>query len=451
MASENAIAPRRTRRTLLIGIGVLLIAVAIIWTDAKLTRAAHNGFVPAATHWTASSANFPAFLSSAAATPEYRRARASVALPPENLALDIRKAAGIRPTAARWRVWLGSRAAIAKSDDGIGVCVRPGAMLRVLSAVGIAPRGNEPRQRQRYWYAWRDGFLIVSESPEYVRACLDDDAVSVPQTSEGAALTVARNLEPRATITVQAREGFPCRGRIDLQFTPPGTALSLANAWPQTPIVGIAGGDPREVLNVVLDLAEDLPLLEHVRFAIEQMKQELPEGWATGGAEYAFALAGIDESEDLPIPELALMLRGNTAGVLPEMPEAALPFEWNGAPGWLRPWLGSKLSIGVSAWGGTRTIATQERLMPRYVRQLVDAPAVNADMALQIDWTQLGPAIDRLLLKAARNELLPRMNERDVEQHLSPYVRMLEPVGVCRMRGIVRDDELWFEGALAGE
>jgi hypothetical protein len=436
------------RRAFALAAAIVLVG-ALLALDARVTSSASLGFIPANARWTAHSADFPAFLEHVQETAAYHRVRAAASLPAENFWLNTRTATGIRPTPARFRHWLGHHLAAASTGDGFGICVRPGIVLRTASLFAGTSRELRLHTYGDYTYAWRDGFLIASKSRTYVQACLDASAETLRVSMPAASLTIEHRGDPKLAVTFDAKEGIPCRGRIERAFAKPQTALTLPGAWPEAPIVAVAGADATDVLDLLREILEDMPMTAYLNQTLDAMRDQLPEDLAREGGEFSLGLTGVDMTEELPIPELALLVRGETAGILPERPQNAVPIEWHGAPGWYRPWLGPKLAICAAAWERTRYLASQERLMPRIVRQLNDATPVDKHALVAVDWKRAAPIARDIILRAAERELIHRMNKSDVERQIVPYVEMIAALGAARLVGIVQDSATTFEGTLA--
>ena len=135
--------------------------------------------------------------------------------PFEAFELAVRKATGVRPTPLRWDVWMGPRFVWSRWNGTQGMCAHPGLLLRAVHAWrslwGARPDAEGVYACAGQYYAWRDGFLLVSPSPEYVKAALDSPLVDQLHEGNDTSLLVQWN---DGDLRVH-RTGLPVEGTLN--------------------------------------------------------------------------------------------------------------------------------------------------------------------------------------------------------------------------------------------
>ncbi len=125
-----------------------------------------------------------------------------------------------------------------------------------------------------------------------------------------------------------------------------------------------------------------------------------------------------------------------------------VPYEWNGQPGLVVPWLGEKMALCLGRDGPNWLAATQEPRMSALVGRLDAGRPVTADMSVEVNWRKAGACAEALIRQAAAAELISRMDLNDVETQLVPWARALGRLGRLRLEFRSKGDRLAFEGFL---
>lgn len=486
LGGEAAPEETKTKRKRVWSAGLLLLApivlaAACVLGDAWLKTAGGPDACPEEAVWTVASDGLTGFWAKAAKTGAVRRIgvdwpRLPAAL--EGLFTGLVpspwRSAAEWPTADRWGRWLGPRFLAAGSAEGWGICVRPGLLFRGVcrfrqwrgTVRETASGAHILYAYGNVFYAWRGGALIVSRSPEYVLASLESkpSAMDLPSMPDTLFIRLARPVPMDMQVT--ATREFAVTGRVCIPLTFKSASLSLADVWPDAPLLAVACSscDGLESLaawcgDQVLGTPELSVVAEPLRFLGRQVQWDrLPADWGRDIDECALAVVDVDMTQVLPVPEVALALRqtGGLRGVHPLMGLLTdvdrWPFEWQGSPGWVAPWWGEEATLCLGQSGQDWLLTSQEPLMAALAGRLQSGEPVEAAMALRIDWRKLEACAEHLLREAAALELIPRMNAEDVEATLLPPLRPLAELGTLRL-DFNADTDGWvaFNGKLAQE
>jgi hypothetical protein len=465
----------RRWRALILAAIVLLLLGSI---DALLKTTAEPGYCPENPLWTLAIDDFPGFYaalgtcdSSKAAIPELRKPLADVAR-------GIRLATGIRPTPLRCRVWFGNKLLAAYTEEGIGFCVHPGLLTRLVylycHLIARTPTEEGVSRFGSFCYGWREGFLIVSPSSSYVRASLMAAKPSV-ESPEGRREMRLAWAGSKGALRVRPEDGLPVDGWIQGQLAPRrADGLSLSESWPAPPLMSVVVSRWSDLkilaglARVGLEYASQRLLDEETRQQILSMAAEgveylstqidtdaLPKDWDRSVDECALALWDIDTGETIPVPELALVLHSAEPAFGPHPFEKVLaadngiPHEWDGRPGIVIPWMGEKLMLCLATRDQDRLLTTQEPLMAELIGAEITGRPREADAALALNWAKAGHCAGALLARAADLELVPRMNRKDVEIEWMPYIRAASHLGTLDLQATSRDGRIVFQGFLA--
>jgi len=467
------VVPLRALRPWRALLGVLVVVVVLGSIDARMKRPpsgpGREGYCPSSARWTAAAADFGWTCGALQQSDAGARVADELSEQVAACRLAVRKMTGIRPTALRWRVWMGHRLLAAVSDEGVGVCVRHGLLMRAASAVHrlVGERGGSAgiRVHAGMSYAWREGF-------EYVAASLSSDPIKLAGAGDG--LRVQWHGERPWLLRLLPRDGWPVSGWISGTIARRDTPLSLPEAWPDAPIVSVTASHctglayvlsstGAALSNILADAVREGRRFNDLSSAVRLLEEKalrwplapLADGWDTPVDECSLALLDLDTSETLPVPELALVMRcaEPVTGDHPLMPwafgDTAIDYEWDARPGVLAPWVGEKLTLCLGRSGNDWLTASQEPVMAALNGRLKEAPSVDADAAARVDWASLTECAEDLLRTGVALELVPRMDVAGLEERVLPFVRAMGALG--RLEIEVRDEggRLAFEGFLA--
>lgn len=444
-----------------------ILVVLFVWSDRRIKASALGaGYCPESATCIVAAEDFGRFLSGVAASDALYRLKEEWPRPLASVELALRKQTGIRPTPARWRLWLGYRLVAAHAQEGTGICVYPGLLLRILGPVHRFLTGTPEEEVSVFgnlFYGWRDGFLVASSSRKYVEATLRAGPLDVEASRRSDELLIHWRGPREGVLRVQGRDHLPLDGWVKLGITPRTEPLTLVDVWPRPPTMSITAtkwSDIRTVLDVIDEAAgrwENWHKLKGsaVRFVERWNLGPLPENWDADVDHCSLALTGIDVSETLPVPEVAFVMRstGAIGSTHPLHPLAAtlaiIPYEWQGVEGELAPILGEKASLCLGRYGNDWLATSQEPLMRELSGNLHESVPVAADIVLRADWRQIGETMERLLEKAGSLELVPRKHKEEVDADLAPMARGIACLGLLELTGRIREGRLVFNGCLA--
>lgn len=447
-----------------------LAALALIaWADQRVVDSAPlHGLRPKDADWIMSTTDFPGFWKRLEHGDVFQRLEEDWSRPQSAFELAVRQASGIRPTPLRWRIWLGQRLTLAHAPEGIGLCVYPGILLRAVGSVDqlLGPAADESgvRSSRGTYYAWRGGNLIVSQSHDYVQACLQDGDTGPLRSSVGGELAFQWGAPYEGYLRTLPGSGLRIEGRIKAPFRDGDRPLTLTNAWPSTPLAAITvrrAADLR-LLGAILDRAVGATqeLTEAKRLAGLVWGQwgmdALPDGWDADVDHLAIMVQDINVDETLPVPTGAAVFRSASAANGPH-PLAALaenrrtiPYEWQGQPGVYIPLLGEQCSLCLGQYGRDWIATSDEPEMAALAGALSPGPveAADVDLTIRVSWDKTAAVVKSLVFRAAQLELIPGVNGDDVQQNLPPVMDALSHLGTMELDGRAGDGWLAFEGAL---
>ena len=445
--------------------------------DAWLKATPDPGYCPENAFCTLAADDFPSFYAALWSCDLSEAVSPEIHGPLADVSRGIRLGTGIRPTPIRWRVWLGSKFVAAYSEDGSGICVHPGLLLRLADVyrrvVQRVPEEEGVRRFGSLFYGWRDGFVVVSASRSYVQSSL---AAPAPVLEPSRGRDEMRITWPgsEGVLRIRARDGLPAEGWFRGSLTQRTSPLTLAGAWPRPPLFAISASRWTDLKTLIVEAGNALQfaargiLDEETRgqvfaagtqlagYTSAQFRSDrLAKGWDLSADECAAALWDLDTDETTPVPELAFVFRGEGPAfgahpldkALPR--EDAIPHEWEGRPGIVIPWLGEKLMLCLAGRDRDWLLTTREPLMAELIGAQAAGPPIYADAALTLDWSKAGRCAATLVQKASDLELIPRMNRKDVEREWMPYVRAATRLGSLHLYGTARDGRVVFKGLLA--
>ena len=462
------------RGWLLLGLALVgFIVLAAI--DQDLKEPPHGGFCPDGASITVSSASWPAFWGGVDSTDVGRAAAESLAELTYKAGLPVLRRTGVRPTPARWRLWLGPTLLAGWQGEGKwGVCVHPGVLARFahglnrvltgqmgVQAVYRLGRGPGRDAGVPIYYAWRDGFLMFSPGAGYLRAARD--ASSWQGESEAPEhLVLAWRGQSPVRISLAPSDGLPARVLLAAPFGAEPGLLRLPDAWPDAPMLAVSAGSWSHARALARAVGSVLP-----RGTSEALSERflplageawdfsrLTDGWADGLAECAFAVHMGEGG-----PNVAVALRRRDAGEQSEhpllaavSPEERIPTAWGpGALGVLAPRLGERWVMcldeepAMNLWLATTSEASMARLRGR----IAPGEGMLADYAFLVRWPVAGQALADLLRALVRSELVLGWGGEDWAGVAETLETIAPHLGTARLVGKSDGREVVFEGPLA--
>ncbi len=447
--------------------GALLLLFVLVVFDQLLKHPPHVGFCPEDTDWVAVSQDLPRFWAALAGTPEGKAVSEELSRPLHMASLWGRSATGVRPTPLRWRAWMGGQALAAGDGREWLLCVRPGLLARLADVVsGFLSKDEEGGVRRYglFFYAWRDGFLLVSPWKTWVHRGLEAPVYTgeLEQVKGPEALAIAFRGERSARLEFHASPGIPVSGRVANRPGGSTGELRLTGSWPTQPLVFLATCRQDLLLDLLVWVratAGQAPMASRLEGILEQVASRwelgsLSSPWDPAIKELVFTLEGVDCTETLPVPEMALVLRTHNAK-LEEHPlawfaEGALqvPYSWAGRPGIVVPVLGEKASLCLSSDRELWMAASQEPVMQRLMGRIGPREERQSDLVIRVDWKGIAGVANHLLLRAGTLELIPRQSAQDLSGTWMPYVHALARLGALELEALPEGEWLRFGGHL---
>ncbi len=448
--------------------------------DATLKRAPHPGYAPPQTQWMAFSPDWPRCWRELGQLECTGKSGADLADLADAVAREARRVTGLRPLPSRWRLWLGNPALFGLRGNEWGICFHPGLLARLAhfanAALDKAPGGPERLYRLGdLHYAWREGFVIASASPAYVRDAVHAapspfvpplapnrlKLVYVP-ARHGDAWQPFRKIEA----VVRIEDGLPFDGRAALtRALEAAGQVRVPTGWAEPPLLMLAGPSPRHVTQAVLHVAEWLPSPPRFqwirRLAVGHFEAwgfpALSETWNRLEGDCALVLHDVDFSGGLPIPELGLLVRRSDAP-MDEHPFATLldagtplRYAWREHEGWILPLLGEPVSLCIAADASYWLAASRERTMDALAGQMSPGEDEPADLVAAADWAGAAAAAPRAMELLRDWDVLEPRALRFVEDYGEAARRALARLGAMRIVGHARGNWVEFSGALASQ
>lgn len=463
---------------------VLLLGLLGIRFDASLKRSATvAGYCPKTARCTAYTSDFGRLYQNVLRSSIAKTFREEVPKQLLDPDLWVRKNTGIRPTPLRWNVWMGPMVLASHGPDGAGFCIRPGLLLRAVDRIVGKPADADGIHSFRsFFYAWREGFLIVSSSRQYVLSSLNTPPSPIPReiapgdiqvsTDRGANMGFRLSLADELSIegVVDCSDASKVSPRVSARRRPL-TLPDFSTAPAMFSISASTFRDVRELSTVfssaasgLLGKRHDSPFLARLSglrqncadlLNAQARLYALPRGWDSRMDEVRLDLVDIDTENTTPIPVGALMMRTRDEDPGPN-PFAqvvdlkrAVPYEWDGNPGLILPWLGEDLSICLGRKGSDWLVTTRQPLMAVLTgsaRQI--ETTLDADACIFVDWERLAKKSSEVALLLARNQLILRMNEEDARQNVLPFLNALARMGTLHVIVHQKTDIIRFEGVL---
>ena len=446
-------------------------ATLILWIadDYFVRKSAAQGFYPPDTYCMISSWDFPRAWAALNRGDAMKRMKDDWPRPYGALELGARLGTGIRPTPARWSIWLGRRTVFAFAPEGVGITAYPGHLTRwadaLRSMAGWGPGEDGIGTYRDYYYAWHSGYLVASGSRAYVAAALTGESAPRLHSDSEALLTIQWEGVHRGFVNVREGKGLPVSGQVDFVASDGERPMTLPHAWPAEPVVSLTARSVDDLENAwaAVDLSLQHPTVyADARAATISLTRawglQAPEsGWSDGADHVSIALFDVETRSPQLVPNVAFVMR-----YADDVPEASpfahilanrqsAPFAWNDCPGTMTPLLGSEWSPCAAKAPHDWVLTSREPLMAEVAGNLADGPACAADVdvALRISWEKLGKWAEAIVLQLGAGEVIPQMSVDDVRADVLPKITALSKLGDVTIDGVAHGGTLKFSGYLA--
>lgn len=422
------------RRVLRWGLRALVLAVLVvlITVDARMKGGPRIGFAPANANWVAYAPQFSGVWTGLTRTAAFRDFVKQWPAPYNNAQLQVRLTAGIRPTPLRWSTWLGKKAVVFGTDEGVGWCVRPGLLLRAGHAINAALTTGSEKGNFRYGpyhYAWRDGFVIFSKSPEVLEATRNGAEFKAAEAIDGDEWYVVWQASPKGFVVLSAREGLPVRGKVEIPLRGSGTETL---PWPENPFLEVNSTDcglSEESVGFLRWCFSLPPPSFRLAKVLPGFQPTLADAKSPGAiAESDFALFEPIEGEP-KVPGAALRLR-----VYHEIPSA------------MHVATGDDPLAGWGVCGTVSYIATSKKLLDALLSQTKVENGTPRTAVARVDWERAGKAFEKHLRAVLEEDDTLR---ESIEGTGIPATQALAALGKLHIEGHRENGKLRLEGRLA--
>ncbi|HOF40129.1 MAG TPA: hypothetical protein PLD73_08645, partial [Candidatus Hydrogenedentes bacterium] len=359
---------------------LLLALLAAVDCRLKHTNASIAGFHPAGASCVLFSSDFPSFCAKLAGTDAATRFLSETPRPFEAFELAVRKTTGVRPTPLRWAAWLGPRFVWARWGGTHGLCAHPGLLLRVVhfcrTLWGARPDKAGVYACAGHFYAWRDGFLILSSSPQYVQAALDaPPAGHVPIANDSSLWLVWEG----GGLRIHPEADLPVEGSLNIAFQAADAPTQPAASWPSSALLTMSAptpGDALKVWNAAIRPVKTSPVYTRIASLADSLWMqwslgELAADWAGEVGEFSVALTDVDTTETIPVPVCGVRMRAGSQEALQSehpwlpvvAPLAPIEYAWAGRQGHIATVLGERAAVCLASDGPFWLATSQPALM----------------------------------------------------------------------------------------
>lgn len=446
--------------------GLAAAALLAVGMDVWLVNAGPQvAFRPADAQWTVEAANVGEAWRRLAQSQAYRHWREAAGDPVLPLQRSLGQGLGLRPTPLRTRVYLGKHISVSGGAEGIGFSCRPGIVLRALSAAHALSTPEQPGGLYVLYgwtYAWREGQLIASRAPGYVRAALAAPPCKREPGLAQEEMALRWHTDPKGACRVRFEDGFPITGWFDAVLEAPEQPLGTLGGWPEPPILTASASSLAGLETLGRTFAAAAGFSAAVDYIESQWQgvrvrwqwQPLPPGWDASIRQATAALHPFDAEAVAPLPQASLTLVPQTppAGPHPLAPAVAamdpIAMHWAHGPGLLVPIMGEPLGLCLGRTGVLWLTTTRERLIRQMAAGLSLRGEIRGSAAFHLNWAA---AAEAGMLAATQAQSWGLLAQSDGLSP-APWKRHMEAVrglGFCRLTVLPGKGVSRFEGVLA--
>ena len=449
-ASDSPAIPLiRWRRWLPIVV-VIVVLIGVSMLDRRLKASESSGFILETAEWHVSADDVGIAWDSLMRTSTWKAITAELGDPLRETLVELRKTSGIRLSPDRWNTWLGPSCVLSGQGYMTGLTIKPGVLFRLKEKWGSvfgASAEDGVYVSSGYFYGWRDGFVCLSTSRDYVLEMLGEPVSWIPREGSNRSVRVSLSDPYDAVVNVMLIEGLPVQGEIDYPITVATKPLTRLSASEATDALTISGARPDDWFPFVVDLLPEWPTLNLVRDMLHASISQLGNDSEVDHEDMVWVLDALDANYFLVAPIFTL------AGGEPSTPKDSpyrLTQRWGSLDGWSEPWFGHRYE-----W----CEATQDSIVVRsnYAPGMVSnggrwstGEPKSIDARIHVRYPTLGAMIRPVVLAAAEQEYIEGINAEDVEKDWAGYWSILRRMGGLRVEGTVKESRVVFEGVLDG-
>lgn len=421
----------------------------------KSTSPGIGGMVPQQATWTIATGHAPEIWAFIEASPEYAAFEEELSKPLIAFEREVHLLTGIRPTPSRWKLWMGDSIAIAKREEAIGFCVRPGVLIRgyhVLRTLLGARAEDGVYAFGGLHYTWHNGFLIVSNDADYFVgewfACLAELGPVV-------SMEYQRDRDQISAL-FGALPGMPVEIEV-LRYTKMhGAEPKPVREFPGEPAIVVSAPDPRNLIPLGNRIREWGGQSELVSRLFQSDWGELPEIELppVGEAEHVHvALYDLEMDSMSFLPSGIVAVEGVEEDEHPVLSVVeGVPFEWEGVPGAMVSRFGNWEDLACASEESMHYTATDELLMTQLMAEPIDLESEKSNIEIRIDWAAVAQILQDAARRLTKDDVESPLDYAEVEADIMPVVRAIAKLGHAELQGnVVESYRLWGTLTSAGE
>lgn len=431
---------RRRILKLLVGFCLLMILVSGLVADEVMKQAPHAGFGQSEAAWRFTCRDFPRFWQSVESSAPFQAFTREWPSPFRELEVAVRRATGVRPTYARWRLWMGHELTVTGDNHHAPVfCVRPGLLLRVVHAIRPVfhiRRDGDLYRLHTVWYAWKEGYLFFSTDRNGVAALV---AAPMSYPSDAMRKDEARLdwlEEPRTSATLRADDAWRVTGTVDAPLTRHEQGMNVHEVWNGLPMLVISAHDMPQALALIAPWRPAMEAWPSWTGA-EQLLSRIQAAMGPAfGAPGPCSIAVIDIERAAPSPTLQW-------AALSAHPEVSSTSS-------REPPLTEPLPVTVPVLDGTLNLTVDPPAMLDHVASAIHAGGrADADLLVSLEWSKLAADIEEALTVEKESGTFDFTRNEALERYWIPMVRGLGALGRLHLEARGNGKKASFEGYLA--
>lgn len=431
---------RRRILKLLAGLGLLVILVSGLVADEVMKRAPHPGYGHAEAAWRFTCRDFPRFWQSVESSSPFLAFTKEWPSPFRELEVAVRRATGVRPTYARWRLWMGHELTVIGDIHHAPVfCVRPGLLLRVAHAIRPVfhiRRDGDLYRLNTVWYAWKEGYLFFSTDRNGVAALLSAPLSSPPDAMGKNEARLDWLEEPRTSAMLKADDAWRVTGTVDAPLTRHEQGMNIHEVWNSLPMLVISAQDMPQALALIAPwkpAMESWPSWTGAEQLLSRIQAAMGPAYGAPGP-CSIAVLDIERTAPSPTPQWAAL------SARPQIPSASS----------LESPLAEPSPVTVPVLDGTWNLTAEPPAMLDHVASAIHAGSrVDADLLVSLEWSKLAADIEEALTVEKDSGAFASTQKEELERYWIPMVRGLGALGRLHLDAKGDGTVASFEGFLA--
>lgn len=438
----------RWRRWLPLVIVAVTIAITLV-LDNSFKRGPFEAFAPDDASMVLSTSDFGATWAGIVATETWQGVKKEQPDPLIEPLVQLRKKLGVRMSPERWNAWMGPRAALVQREGQWRLSTCPGVLMRVAAWVhGITsePVGESIFEYRGLAYQWQGSTLHVSSEVAALTGPISagQQSISLPETKDGVRIHLPgrRNL----SLMIQARDGLPTQGSIDLETTSAKGRPSVQQvSGTQRGLVEIAGGNPLDWMPFLDELLPDWPTTTYMRAVVASCGTTAP----FTNSRSVWVLEEFDEEPIYAMPIFTHVAPRVDSEPLNESTHVERQVYRQGSwVGWREPWFGHRYERITAQNDDLQLLTNSVHAMGGNAYRWTVGAIEDHDLRVVTRVPELFSALKTTVTRAAELDAIEGWDSKDVEELLSRIEGHLTHLGKIELNGMVDGEQVTFEGYL---